>query len=56
LLGSTGKTTRDEAISRVLGNVSMGVAPDASLPQPLVLLLAPVSGHVRDDCPVQAGR
>ncbi|KVX04597.1 hypothetical protein ASL22_03720 [Alcaligenes faecalis] len=56
LLGSTGQASRDQAISQVLDSLAMGVAPDASLPQPLVLLLAPVSGHVRDDCPVQAGK
>ncbi|WP_321287026.1 STN domain-containing protein [Alcaligenes phenolicus] len=56
LLGSTGQASRDQAISQVLDSLAMGVAPDASLPQPLVLLLAPVSGHVRDDCPAQAGK
>lgn len=56
LLGSTGQAGRDTAIRRVLDKLAMGVAPDAGLPQPLVLLLAPVSGHVRDDCPMQAGK
>jgi hypothetical protein len=41
LLNSTGSRVRDAALTRLFGNLSVGITPPAGLPQPVTLLILP---------------
>lgn len=52
LLSTTGNAARDTAITHALKSLSVGQAPSANMPQPILMLLVPV---IRQACPAEAG-
>ncbi|CAM5393113.1 STN domain-containing protein [Alcaligenes faecalis] len=52
LLGSTGHALRDQAIAQTLRGLPVELAPDAAMPQPILMVLLPTSSPARLDCPM----
>lgn len=55
LLSTTGEPARDAAVQARVRQLSVGSAPPASLPQPLVILLLPEGPGAHADCMGAAG-
>jgi hypothetical protein len=56
MVASTGVAERDAAIERAMSSLELDSAPPAGLPEPVTILLRPLSGNVHIVCPQTDGR
>jgi hypothetical protein len=56
VVASTGWSARDDAIERTMRTLVLDSAPPAGLPEPVTILLRPVSGGVHINCPQPDGQ